>query len=351
MQETVFLLLMFAPLVLILWLANLADKQRDAESPSPIFAILTYLSLVGLWGILLLLGGMLSLAGLFLRTVDPAALPSGTGFEADILAAFPQMGLAMWLPALFGLLFLLPPIRRLFARFLNIEAHRLVHAVALSYSMLIVVQTGVLIAIGLGNIADMLESGPELSSLSVVTSTWVQALVFFSMAFVGVGWLARRHWGQSLIRLGIVRPSWRQVIIGLGVGVGMALLLIPVEYLVNLLGLGFDEDVNRLTEAAIGPLFNSIPGILTLGLAAALGEEAVFRGALQPRFGLLVTAFLFALLHSQYGLTLSTLVVFGVGLVLGWMRIRHNTSTAMIVHAIYNITLGLLTFLSLWPEF
>ena len=88
----------------------------------------------------------------------------------------------------------------------------------------------------------------------------------------------------------------------------------------------------------------------TLGLAAALGEELVFRGAMQPRFGLLLTAILFALLHSNYGITLSTAVVLILGLVLGWQRIRYNTSSAMITHATYNITLGLMAFLNLWPE-
>jgi len=86
---------------------------------------------------------------------------------------------------------------------------------------------------------------------------------------------------------------------------------------------------------------------LTLGLAAALGEETIFRGALQPRFGLILTSLLFAIVHSNYGLSISTLVVFLLGIVLGLVRIRHNTSTSMIVHAIYNITLGLLAYLSL----
>jgi hypothetical protein len=97
----------------------------------------------------------------------------------------------------------------------------------------------------------------------------------------------------------------------------------------------------------IGPLTQSGFGILTLGLAAALGEETVFRGAMQPRFGLLLTSILFALLHSTYGLTLSTLLVFIVGLVLGLLRLRYNTTTAMITHAVYNISLGVIAYLGI----
>ncbi len=105
------------------------------------------------------------------------------------------------------------------------------------------------------------------------------------------------------------------------------------------------HEVERLTEQLIGPLAQSAPGILTLGLAAALGEESIFRGALQPRFGLLLTTVLFALLHSQYGISVSTLLVLIVGLALGVVRTRFNTTTAMIVHAVYNMTLGLITYL------
>ncbi|MCX6043262.1 MAG: CPBP family intramembrane metalloprotease, partial [Caldilinea sp.] len=77
-------------------------------------------------------------------------------------------------------------------------------------------------------------------------------------------------------------------------------------------------------------------------LAAGIGEEALFRGALLPRFGRVYTALLFALLHSNYGITLSTVVVLLLGLMLGWLATRYNTTTAMIAHAVYNSTLALL---------
>ena len=88
-----------------------------------------------------------------------------------------------------------------------------------------------------------------------------------------------------------------------------------------------------------------------LGLAAALGEESIFRGAVQPKLGLLLTALLFALLHSQYGLSFSTVAVFGVGLILGVLRLRANTSTTMITHAVYNISLGLISYLGWLQNF
>ena len=144
---------------------------------------------------------------------------------------------------------------------------------------------------------------------------------------------------------GDVRPTLRQVGIGLAAGLLMVPVVIGLEYVLGRMGIKADADVERLTEQLIGPLATSIPGILTLGLAAALGEETVFRGALQPRFGLIFTTLLFALLHSTYGVSVATLIVFGVGLVLGLLRMRYNTTTSMVAHAVYNMTLGLIAML------
>ena len=148
-------------------------------------------------------------------------------------------------------------------------------------------------------------------------------------------------------RLGVVMPTGRQVLIGLGAGLALVPLVLVMEYAASLLGVQADRDVERLTEELLGALFESPWGIVTLGLAAALGEEPLFRGAAQPKFGLVLTSLLFALLHSNYGITLSTAIVVVLGLVLGMIRIRHNTSTAMITHATYNIILGLMAYFSI----
>jgi len=53
-------------------------------------------------------------------------------------------------------------------------------------------------------------------------------------------------------------------------------------------------------------------------------------------------------LNRKDQLTLmGTLLVFVLGLVLAWLRIRHNTTTSMIAHATYNMTIGLMAYLSI----
>jgi uncharacterized protein len=343
-------LLLFAPLVLILWMANQADLKRgggDADS-ARVLAGVSYGLLALLYGALCFFGLMFVGIGLLQRG------PLGAGLRDAYTAgglgeiSWTSAGLGMCLPSLLGVLLLLPPVRRLIARIIPIDASRVVHAVALSYSALVVVNLLLTLAIGLRNLADVMESSATAGAAYNITALiWVQDITMVAMALVGVGWLSRRSLRAAVDRLGVVVPSWAQAGIGLGAGLAMVPVILLLERLAGQVGLGANPDVERLTEQMLGPMLTTLPGVLTLGLAAALGEESVFRGALQPRFGLILTAVLFALLHSNYGITLSTLLVFAVGIVLGLLRLRYNTTTSMLAHAIYNISLGLITYLGL----
>jgi membrane protease YdiL (CAAX protease family) len=218
-----------------------------------------------------------------------------------------------------------------------------VHVLALTLSSLVLVNLLVTLGIGLGNLAEQLASQENSNASGIMLiSLWAQQIFTALLACLGVGWITRRSGRETLQRLGLVVPSLRQV----GLGIGLGLLLIPsvviIEAISNLFGLSANTDVSDLSEQLLGPLFQSPFGIFTVGAAAAIGEETLLRGALQPRFGLLLTTVLFALLHSNYGISLSTLIVLVLGYVLGVVRMRTNTTTAMIVHAVYNSTLGLL---------
>jgi membrane protease YdiL (CAAX protease family) len=211
--------------------------------------------------------------------------------------------------------------------------------------MLVLINLLVTLGIGIGNFADMMAQNESMEA-NTMGALWAQQLLTALLALVGVGWLTRRTWPQVAERLALVVPSGREWLIAIGVGLGMVPLVLLVEALASTVGLGADADVERLSEQLLGSLFTTPLGILTIGLSAGLGEETLFRGALQPRFGIIVTSVVFALVHSQYGITLSTVIVLILGFLLGWLRIRYNTSTAMITHAVYNMTLGLIAYLS-----
>ena len=109
------------------------------------------------------------------------------------------------------------------------------------------------------------------------------------------------------------------------------------------------EQLGNLNEALLAG-FDSVGEWLILALASGIGEEMLFRGALQPVFGLPITSLLFAIVHIQYGLTPITIVVFFLGLILGLVRRYSNTTVAIYVHFSYNFLLGLFSMLALYLE-
>lgn len=144
-----------------------------------------------------------------------------------------------------------------------------------------------------------------------------------------------------LRRLGFERPSWRDALTALLITpglIGLAFLTEAVWRVVDPSGL---EQVGSLSELLLGDL-QGVPGALAIGIAGALGEEVFFRGAYQPRMGILLTALLFTSFHTQYGITLATALVFVIGVVLGLVRRYRSLNAAIAVHFFYNVVLVLL---------
>jgi membrane protease YdiL (CAAX protease family) len=335
-SELLNVVLQFLPLLAILLFANWGQRLREHEQPATAPVAVAYIATALLYGAAFLFGAIF----LFSSTLPEAPFP----VDSPAWLLFGVVGASV-----VGLLLLLKPIRRVVARVLPIDPDHPVHAVALALTMTPVINQGLTLGIGLENMTNLIAQQVEQTGVAPVSlvGLWGQNIMFVIMALVGVGWLTRRSFGQALVRLGIVKPSLRDLLIG----VATAIVLIPtIPTLMALLGnagLGVDPDVESLTELLTGALFATPLGILSVGLAPGIGEEALFRGALQPRFGLIVTSLLFALVHGQYGLSLATLVVLLLGVVLGIVRNRTNTTTAMVTHALYNSGIALLAYLGI----
>lgn len=159
-------------------------------------------------------------------------------------------------------------------------------------------------------------------------------------ALLGVGLFTRRSFGTALDRLGLVRPRWWQVVLGLAAS--------GVFYVVSQLGdelqrIATPDLSHRLgiaTQHLYGGLADPV-GIAIIALGAGIAEEALFRGALQPRLGLLTVAVAFVAVHVQYGISFDTLVVFMLGIGLGLIRKYANTTTSTMTHVGYNTLAGI----------
>ena len=361
MEETFFSILIF---VVMFLLANIAERSRRSTGKLGIASVFTYGSVVMLH-LALLLGGLgAQLASSALKQIDPADLAeafSNAGLRAGDAASVQEMmglinanlvALGLWLPALLGLIFLLKPVRRMFSKILpSFDPDHHVHTIALSLSTIILTNLLVTLGIGLDTLTNAMvaaSSDAEAAAqagMDLIGTAWVQNLMFVVLSMVGVGWLTRRGVNETLERLKIHVPTIRQVGIAFGLGIVLVIILAGASALAEQFGLN-NVEVDELSQELYGPFFQSILGVLTVGLAAGLGEEAFFRGALQPRFGRIATAFLFAIMHGNYGLSIVTVAIFIVGYILGIIRDRYNTTTAMITHAVYNSTQALMAYLA-----
>jgi membrane protease YdiL (CAAX protease family) len=242
--------------------------------------------------------------------------------------------LALLLVSITALAILIPSFRRLISHSIPIDPTNIVHTVSLGLSFIVFVMY-ILTAFSLEQLAQ------DQTSSASIGSMWTQNILCALIAMIGVGWLQRRNTKETLARLGIVRPTFRMIMVGIGFGICFVILNLYIEQLATYFGFGIDPNVDKVTTQQLGPLFTSIPGVLTLGLAAALGEELLFRGAMLPKFGLIYTSILFTLVHSNYGFSIATLIVFILAISLGLLRKRYSTTVTMATHASYNIILGL----------
>jgi membrane protease YdiL (CAAX protease family) len=236
------------------------------------------------------------------------------------------------------------PVRRLLARlFPALRPESAVHTLALLGS-------GYLIGAALLQVAaGGLESLADMAVSATVYDVVGQQLLFVLAALFGAGLLTRRDSDQLNRRLGLERPTWPQLFVGLR----WMILFVIVQGVIGALWAFTDPEqaqlLGELNESLLGD-FDTVWEWLALAVAAGLGEELLFRGALQPVLGLWPTAAVFSVAHLQYGFTPATLVVFLFGLVLGIIRQRSNTTVAIFVHAGYNFTLGLLSLLATYLQ-
>lgn len=272
----------------------------------------------------------------WLPPLNPAIMPASDLLLEPTRAGWVLLGLGMW-----GATMGQTAVRRTLSRWLPLNPTSPVHTLALIYSGYLVGSTAMTLT--QGGLAGLAETAVNLSLADVV----VQQLMFALLALFGVGLLLRRNSDEINQRLGLERPTGQQLATGLR-WVGLLVLL---QWVMGALWLLLNPDQAELLGDLSGALFGEFDTVwewFALALVSGIGEELLFRGAIQPVLGLLPTALLFAIAHVQYGLTPATLTIFIIGLVLGHLRQRTNTSTTIFVHFGYNFALGLLSLLALY---
>ena len=163
----------------------------------------------------------------------------------------------------------------------------------------------------------------------------LQVTAFVGLAFILAGALVYRTWPTVIDRLDLRRFSRKGVVAALGVVVAAFVLQIIASLMTEWLQPEIIDDLERVTRDMTANVQHPL-GAIALGLSAGIGEEFLLRGAIQPRFGLVLTSLLFALLHVQYGLSFTLIALFGIGMMLGLVKNRYGTWAAVLGHATFN---------------
>jgi membrane protease YdiL (CAAX protease family) len=204
-------------------------------------------------------------------------------------------------------------------------------AIVLALFEIVNVVGGFILAGGIEGLATELA---ETMSIEVLFSG---LLTYMLVALLGIGLFIRRDVRQTLQRLALDTINLRQMLIGAIIGFIAYCVISALQIAWSML---ISPELFAEQSAAAEQLFlvfsGSLLAALLLSLTSAIGEEILFRGALQPIFGIFWTSIFFALLHTQYTFTPASLLIFGVSLIFGWLRLRYNTTTAIVAHFVYN---------------
>jgi membrane protease YdiL (CAAX protease family) len=166
---------------------------------------------------------------------------------------------------------------------------------------------------------------------------------FVMLALASVGPGVRRTARETLERLGLLplRPWWW--LLGIAVGIVVVKGGTHVYDLVNTLT---PADCRAQQEKVFQHLAGQARhwyAQVAIGAAAGTGEELLFRGALQPRVGIVLASLLWASFHLQYtchGLpSASNLYILLLGLVFGVLRRQFGLGTAIAAHIAYDSTI------------
>ena len=210
----------------------------------------------------------------------------------------------------------------------SFSAHKPVHRAAV-----------VLLAFGsvLALVNSAVPTDSSLDAWGALRAQALTALAFLALALLGIGWPFWRGWAQARSRLGLCNLRHRDWLAGLVAGI----CLYAFAYAATAIWaqvVGSDVFVEQTQKARMlhDALGDNLLTALLLALLTAVSEEILFRGALQPVFGVLITSLFFTLLHPTLLHTPGALIIFGLSLGLGWLRIRWHTGVAVAAHASYN---------------
>ncbi|MGN6032128.1 MAG: lysostaphin resistance A-like protein [Thermomicrobiales bacterium] len=299
-----FLVVIGAVWGLVYW-ARRAEHDRSA-----------YVGLYLLFGIP---GGLLTVAGLALSVNRLEAGPMVLG-----------LGLALWLP-------LVRSFRKALARVTPLDPTSPIDMSGLACILVVIAFSGLQYTITDAAPA----STGDLSVVDTLAALISSFVAFVVIAYLCVGYRVWRSFPEATARLGITKPSPRTVALAIAAVIPAFFLSMIGSALTVAFQPGYADSLRETVDQMTTGVQNPV-GAIVLGFTTGVGEEALFRGAIQPRFGIVLASLTWTLLHAQYGLSFVLVGLFAIGILLGYIRKYMGTTAAMITHGLYNVIVVLL---------
>ncbi len=190
-----------------------------------------------------------------------------------------------------------------------------------------------------------IEELPEIESIQTEELTGKKLLTMSVISFVvyiSVAWLI--YWLFMDDHLMIAFEHGRPVLVQIGTGVIAGLAAAGIIMFLS----GREPLVSVLDDFAI---FKAISEIkfspfdrIQISLFAGVGEEILFRGAIQPLLGVWITSVIFIGIHGYFkfksaGHIFFGLMMFGLSVMLGYLFEFAGLVAAMTAHAVYDVVM------------
>ena len=192
----------------------------------------------------------------------------------------------------------------------------------------------------------------QIASLSLSIPLTIEplsygAIVLIILSFCGIGVYVSRSFKEALPRLALFKIGKIQL--------SLAIILIFVSYAHDalwaiythrLIGQDLATELSYYTPSSFtiaGSFLPSVIAALIITIVAAISEETLIRGALQPVFGILPSAIFHGLLHAQFAHTPAFIIKVAIwSTFIGLIKRYTNTTTAIVAHAGFNVVTILL---------
>ncbi len=242
---------------------------------------------------------------------------------------------AVW--GILGIVSLIKPLRRILSKtiFSGLEVDTPAHTWAL-YIFLSAIVFSIYSITVFYNPKVIIES---LKSLPLSMMACINAMSFLLFSFIAAGVFIYKPFKQTAADLGLTKISWKTFRTLLLVAACLCVGIQGLEWFLMFFVSPHTRFILGKIMHAMQPTQTSIGTLLTamvVGITAGAGEETLFRGLMQPVFGVIPTAFLFMLIHSHYGPTILLVELFIIGLVLGMIRKKWNTTASIVVHSCFD---------------